>query len=104
MFGESCFLTSSCRKHSAGDCHIRAMQRLDCYETWSDSAYWQIKKVKEMGFWRRLGAFCVVVGVFATPQAAYAVLEIDITEGNIDPLPIAVVDFLGPGSQERQIG
>ena len=50
-------------------------------------------------------ALCAAVTAlaFSGPQA-HAALQIDITQGNIDPLPIAVVDFLGPGSQERQIG
>ena len=62
-------------------------------------------RAKRMGARRRGLALCAAVMVlaFISPKA-YAALQIDITQGNIDPLPIAVVDFLGPGSQERQIG
>lgn len=51
-----------------------------------------------------LAAIAVVMGLVLGGPKAFAALQIDITQGNIDPLPIAVVDFLGPGSQERQIG
>lgn len=39
-----------------------------------------------------LCAFALVAGSSAS---AYAALEIDITQGNVEPLPIAVTDFLG---------
>jgi len=42
------------------------------------------------------------LGFFATN--AQAALQIDITQGNVDPLPVAVTPFLGPGAQERTIG
>jgi len=37
-----------------------------------------------------------LLGVLALPVPAYAVLEVDITQGNIQPLPIAIPDF-APG-------
>ena len=45
-----------------------------------------------------LGLFWAVAGMINT---AMAVVEIDITKGNIEPLPIAIADFLGSGSQQE---
>jgi TolB protein len=36
--------------------------------------------------------------------SAQAQLEIDITKGNLDPVPIAIPDFIGSTADERQIG
>ena len=41
---------------------------------------------------------------FAAASPAYAVLKINITQGNVDPMPIAVVDFAGGTTQEAEIG
>lgn len=43
----------------------------------------------------------VFAGLFAQP--AHAVLQIDITQGNVDPMPIAITDFLS-GGQEGTVG
>ena len=40
----------------------------------------------------------------ALAMPSYAQLEIDITQGNIDPTPIAVPDFIGTDSATRQLG
>ena len=37
-------------------------------------------------------------------QPAYAALEIDITQGNVDPLPIAIPDFFGESPEETEVG
>ena len=37
----------------------------------------------------------------AVPGTAMAVVEIDITKGNVEPMPIAISDFLGAGEQEK---
>ena len=48
---------------------------------------------------------CITLSLFwaATGMInfAMAVVEIDITKGNIEPLPIAITDFLGSGSQNE---
>jgi len=40
-------------------------------------------------------ALAVAAALLLTPAASMAQLRIDITQGNIEPLPIAVTDFLG---------
>ncbi len=42
-----------------------------------------------------------VMLMFAGIQSAQAVLKVDITRGNIDPLPIAITPLLGPPEQDR---
>lgn len=44
------------------------------------------------------------LGAIAVPSSAIAQIEVDITEGNIDPVPIAVPDFLGQDPKTRQLG
>ena len=43
-------------------------------------------------------------GLLASIQTANAQLNIDITQGNLDPVPIAIPDFLSTDSQGRDIG
>ncbi len=46
----------------------------------------------------------IAVGMFAlfgVAGSAKAVVEIDITKGNVEPLPIAISDFLGGGAQRQ---
>jgi len=45
-----------------------------------------------------------LLGSIAVPFSAFAQIEVDITEGNIDPVPIAVPDFLGQDPETRQLG
>jgi TolB protein len=46
-------------------------------------------------------AMVIVLALTAMINPARAVVEIDITKGNIEPLPIAITDFLGTGSQRQ---
>src|SRR5262249_45972921 len=41
-------------------------------------------------------------GAFASlsPQRAVAVLKLDVTQGNVQPVPIAIPDFIGAGLQD----
>ncbi|MBO6543810.1 MAG: Tol-Pal system protein TolB [Alphaproteobacteria bacterium] len=49
--------------------------------------------------------FCAVLFVaLIHVSRADAALQIDITQGNVDPLPLAITDFLGSGQQDRKIG
>lgn len=53
---------------------------------------------------RLIAAFLLsLVALFAAGNA-YAQLEIDITKGNVDPMPIAIPDFLATDSQNSAIG
>jgi TolB protein len=47
----------------------------------------------------RLAAILLVIGALA-PVPARAVVELNITQGTIQPLPIAIPDFVGDGSVE----
>ena len=47
-------------------------------------------------------AILAMLGLLSTP--ANAVLRIDITRGNVDPLPIAVTDFLGDRARTTETG
>src|SRR5688500_4448907 len=38
------------------------------------------------------------------PRSAGAVLSIDVTQGNIQPIPIAIPDFVGGSSNDGDIG
>lgn len=51
-----------------------------------------------------LRSFLVLLlwAAFAVP--AHAVLRVDITRGNVDPLPIAIPDFVGSASEQTQDG
>lgn len=42
--------------------------------------------------------------VVCTASPAFAVLKIDITQGNVDPLPVALVDFKGTNERENLLG
>jgi len=46
----------------------------------------------------------VIAVLMAGLAGAHAALKIDITQGNVDPLPVAVTDFLGAGTQETTLG
>jgi TolB protein len=47
--------------------------------------------------------FAALFTIFSAPQAK-AALEIDITQGNLEPMPIAVPDFIGASPTEQAIG
>ena len=54
---------------------------------------------------RALGCFLAAALIAsAIPAAAVAELRVDITRGNIDPLPIAIPDFLGTDSASTEYG
>src|SRR5712692_8945303 len=46
------------------------------------------------------------VGAFAglSPQRAAAVLKLDVTQGNVQPVPIAIPDFIGVATQDPALG
>jgi TolB protein len=44
------------------------------------------------------GLLMAVLGVVAAPLPAHAVVELNITQGNIQPMPIAIPEFTGDGS------
>ncbi len=53
----------------------------------------------------RLLIFGWVLAGFVLPGApALALIEIDITRGKIEPLPIAITDLLGGSDKERRFG
>ncbi len=54
-------------------------------------------------FLRRSASALVVVAVFALPTAAAAQLTIDVTSGTVEPLPIAVPDFIAQSPDARQV-
>jgi TolB protein len=56
------------------------------------------RAVAGLGFWLVL-AFAVLA-----PTPARAQLQIDITRGNVDPLPIAIGDLVGVSPQTSQVG
>jgi TolB protein len=49
-------------------------------------------------------AFVGLLFVVSTQSGVKAALEIDITRGNVDPLPIAIPDFAGSEGQSQRIG
>ena len=42
-----------------------------------------------------------ILMLFASVNNALAIVEIDITKGNVEPLPIAISDFMGEGAQRQ---
>jgi TolB protein len=46
-----------------------------------------------------IAALCITAGVTLAPGLARAVVEIDITQGQIQPMPIAIAPFMGEGAQ-----
>jgi len=48
-------------------------------------------------------AFAVIL-TFAFAAPASAQLRVDINEGHLNPMPVAVVDFLGPNAAAQQVG
>jgi TolB protein len=52
----------------------------------------------------RLSLFLLILFSLLIPQWAKAQIEVDITQGNIDPVPVAVPDFLGQDPEMRELG
>lgn len=53
------------------------------------------------------GAAIVLIAVAAVPAwpgPAHALIEIDITRGNIQPIPVAIPDFLGANRSDAKLG
>ncbi len=48
--------------------------------------------------------FAVVLSTLGTVPPAHAVLEVDVTKGKVEPLPIALPDFLGASPAEQKYG
>ena len=48
--------------------------------------------------------FGAVIWLLAAMSPALAVLEVDVTKGRVDPLPIALPDFLGDAPDEQKFG
>ncbi len=53
---------------------------------------------------RRGLAALTLVAAWIAAGPAWAVLKIDITRGNVDPLPIAITDFYAEDSETRRVG
>ena len=51
-----------------------------------------------------LAAALAIVGLAATPPAAFAQLRIDITQGVIEPVPVAIVDFFSEDTSLSKTG
>jgi TolB protein len=68
------------------------------------------KECREMqkGSWQglHLVVLCAAVLVFIVqaPRSAIAQIEIDITQGNIEPMPLAIYDFLGKSDEASKFG
>ena len=61
--------------------------------------------VRQAKLLRAISALVVITGmVFAAAGDAAAELKIDITRGNIQPIPIAVTNFIGVNTEEVQLG
>lgn len=48
--------------------------------------------------------FLVLTFAIATLAPAYADLRVDITRGNVEPMPVAIPEFTGASTQESQVG
>lgn len=51
-----------------------------------------------------IGLLLVLPCLAWTPRAAWAALEIDITKGNVDPMPVAIPDFYGADAAAAEQG
>jgi TolB protein len=49
-------------------------------------------------------ALAALLAIGLAPRDAKAALEIDVTQGNLEPLPIAIPDFLGGTASDQGIG
>jgi TolB protein len=52
----------------------------------------------------QIGAIALVLGLAIFNAPAYAVLQVDITQGNVDPLPIAITNFASDAERGREVG
>lgn len=51
-----------------------------------------------------IGLLLILPCLAMAPRAAWAALEIDITKGNVDPMPVAIPDFYGAGAAAAEQG
>jgi TolB protein len=64
-----------------------------------------IRKRKTMTIVRRFAAFLTAwLALCLLPAAAHAALQVDISRGNLNPMPIATVDFAGANMAPSPIG
>ncbi|MDA0240483.1 MAG: Tol-Pal system beta propeller repeat protein TolB [Proteobacteria bacterium] len=58
------------------------------------------------GHWKSLGLGWIIAAFMtvAASMPALAELRVDVTRGTVEPLPIAVADFLGNGATASQVG
>ena len=54
--------------------------------------------------WAALAVGLILTASVMWPSPAAAVVEIDITQGNVQPLPIAITEFKGGTQAEQQLG
>ena len=52
----------------------------------------------------RFGVLLAILLFVHCYQGANAELRIDITRGTLEPLPIAITDFVGSGNSEQEYG
>ena len=57
-----------------------------------------------MPFHHRFLATLATLAVLLLPAAAGAELRVDITRGNIEPLPVAVPEFFGADEASKRFG
>ena len=58
----------------------------------------------DVAVWVRKPALCLSLILLLLARPGQAQIELDITEGVVEPLPIAVSEFYGDTSEERQLG
>ena len=59
----------------------------------------------KMALFSRHGLIVLLaIALFTLPDLARAELKIDITRGNVEPLPIAIVEFRGDVDEAARIG
>jgi TolB protein len=46
----------------------------------------------------------ISLGTILPPSSAWAEVRIDITQGHMEPLPIAITNFFGKGTQNQEVG
>lgn len=55
-------------------------------------------------FYHLMAALVCAMIVMAMPRGAQAQLAIDITRGNVEPLPVAITNFMGPSANDQRVG
>jgi TolB protein len=60
--------------------------------------------VKTLKNWMKFGVFCLVFAFTLPLPSAHADIKVDITKGNVEPIPIAIPAFFGASANESQFG